>query len=70
VHTDVRFANGYIEGLVEAKNLFKKSTDARGGCKIVSKGSDCECCLCLIDNEIARVIEMVKQEQASENIVG
>jgi len=35
-----------VEGCKEA---FRKSTDARGGCKILSQGESCECALCMMD---------------------
>ena len=44
---------GVKAGLAKAKDLFRDSTDARGGCKMVSSGEKCRCFLCLADNEIA-----------------
>lgn len=38
------------EALEEAKQLFRQSTDAKGGCRMLSQGDDCKCFLCLCDS--------------------
>lgn len=43
---------GLIDGLEKAKELFRQSTDIRGGCKSMSVGNACRCFLCLVDNEL------------------
>ena len=29
-----------------------------GGCKILSKGDDCDCSLCLVDNLVSHIFEL------------
>lgn len=51
----VRFlCSGIVIGLKKAKEIFRESLDSRGGCKLLSKGDECRCFLCLCDVEIAR----------------
>ena len=42
---------GVLVGLEKARDLFRKSSDARGGCKKLSLGYACECFLCFVDKE-------------------
>lgn len=44
---------GVLLGLEKSKALFRDSTDAKGGCKLLSQGEACRCFLCLVDNELA-----------------
>ena len=43
---------GVRVGLKKSKELFRISTDAGGGCKMLCQGDDCKCFLCLVDNEL------------------
>jgi len=55
-----------VATLMYAKELFKVSTDARGGCKILSKGQQCRCFLCLLDAEIGALLLMQRQQVEAE----
>lgn len=45
---------GILTGLKKAKEIFRTSTDAKGGCNMLSQGGECNCFLCLCDAEIER----------------
>lgn len=43
---------GVVMGLNKAKELFRESTDAKGGCRVMSEGYACNCFLCKADREL------------------
>ena len=47
--------HGVRSGLQKSKELFRSSSDARGGCLMLSKGRQCDCFLCKIDAEISAI---------------
>ena len=49
--------HGVRLGLEKSKDVFCSSSDARGGCKMLSLGDACECFLCKVDNELAAFME-------------
>lgn len=61
---------GLAIGLTKSKELFQVSTDARGGCKMLSEAvgkiDKCRCFLCLCDDEIAeanRLLTRLEKER-------
>ena len=45
-------AQGVRVGLEKSKDLFRKSSDSRGGCRMLLQGVDCKCFLCAVDAEL------------------
>lgn len=43
---------GVRVGLEKSKELFRESTDATGGCRMLSRGDGCKCFLCAVDAEL------------------
>ena len=44
---------GVMIGLRRSQEIFRESSDAKGGCKMLSSGEDCNCFLCKIDNQLS-----------------
>jgi hypothetical protein len=63
-HESLFMLSGILVGFRKAKELFRASTDAKGGCKMLSQGSECKCFLCLVDNEITKAETVVKGTDA------
>jgi hypothetical protein len=57
----ILFLQGCLVGLKKAKELFRGSTDAKGGCKVPSQGNACRCFLCVCDEEILKAEGVIKQ---------
>jgi hypothetical protein len=45
----------FKKGIEKAKEIYR--TIHRGGCRIISKGDDCDCFLCRCDNEVEKRLD-------------